>query len=83
MKDARAVTRQWMSIEHVDPARVQALEISRLRVLSVTRHHNKLRLGHLKGNRFVIRVRGTQTDVSFSTDVSAPGVVMVDFSSPR
>ena len=62
LKDARAVTRQWMSIEHVDPALVQSLQIPRLRVLSVTRHHNKLRLGHLKGNRFVIRVRGTQTE---------------------
>jgi tRNA pseudouridine13 synthase len=56
-KDARAVTRQWMSVEHLPPERVAALALPRLRVLAVTRHGNKLRLGHLKGNRFVIRVR--------------------------
>lgn len=57
LKDARAVTRQWFSVEHVDPARVVALDVPRVRVLQVTRHGNKLRLGHLRGNRFVIRVR--------------------------
>ncbi|MEW6197471.1 MAG: tRNA pseudouridine(13) synthase TruD [Planctomycetota bacterium] len=62
LKDARAITRQWMSVEHVDPERVSGLQIPRLRVLEVTRHHNKLRLGHLKGNAFTIRVRQTATD---------------------
>lgn len=62
LKDARAVTRQWLSIEHVDPARVEALELPRIRVLNVSRHGNKLRLGHLRGNRFVVRVRGVNPD---------------------
>lgn len=61
-KDARAVTRQWMSVEHVDPQRVTSLEIPRLRIVQTTRHHNKLRLGHLKGNAFVIKVRETVPD---------------------
>lgn len=60
LKDARAVTRQWMSIEHVAPERVTGLQIPRLRVLEATRHRNKLRLGHLKGNAFVIKVRQTE-----------------------
>lgn len=58
LKDARAVTRQWMSIEHVDPAKIEQLSIPRLTVLDVTRHTNKLRLGHLRGNAFTIRIRG-------------------------
>lgn len=62
LKDARAVTRQWMSVEHVAPERVAALDIPRLRVLETTRHHNKIRLGHLRGNAFTIRIRQTQTD---------------------
>lgn len=62
LKDARAVTRQWMSVEHVDPQRVAALDLPRIRVLEVTRHTNKLRLGHLRANRFVIRVRQTEPD---------------------
>ncbi|MEE8170660.1 MAG: tRNA pseudouridine(13) synthase TruD, partial [Phycisphaerae bacterium] len=57
LKDARGVTRQTISIEHVDPARVEALRIPRIRVLSVSRHRNKLRRGHLRGNRFVIKLR--------------------------
>ena len=62
MKDARAVTRQWMSVEHVEPERVKELALARISILSVDKHSNKLRLGHLIGNRFRIRVRGTQTE---------------------
>jgi len=56
-KDADAVTRQTLSVEHVDPARIERLGVPRIRVLSVSRHGNKLRLGHLAGNRFAIRLR--------------------------
>jgi tRNA pseudouridine13 synthase len=62
LKDARAVTRQWMSVEHADPAAVEALQIPRIQILKTTRHRNKLRLGHLRGNRFRIRVRDTEAD---------------------
>lgn len=62
LKDSRAVTRQWMSIEHIEPKLLEALQIPRIHVLETTRHHNKLRLGHLKGNHFTIRVRQTEPD---------------------
>jgi tRNA pseudouridine13 synthase len=58
MKDANAITRQVFSIEHVPPERIEHLEIPNLRVLWVRPHTNKLRLGHLWGNRFIIRLRG-------------------------
>ena len=58
MKDAVGVTRQTISIPRVAPEKVLALEIPGIRVLSAVMHGNKLRLGHLKGNRFQIRVRG-------------------------
>lgn len=61
-KDARALTRQRLSVEHVDPARVLGLSHPRLRVLAVERHGNKLKLGHLAGNRFAIRVRGLPSE---------------------
>jgi len=57
MKDAVGVTRQSFSIPRVAPETVLALEIPGLKVISAIRHGNKLRLGHLKGNRFRIRVR--------------------------
>lgn len=62
MKDAHGVTRQMLSLEHIEPARIQALELARLRVISVSRHGNKIKLGHLLGNRFEIKMRGVSTD---------------------
>ncbi len=56
LKDARAVTHQWLSVEHVDPAVVEDLELPNVRVVDVARHGNKLRIGHLLGNRFAIRL---------------------------
>ncbi len=57
LKDADAVTTQMLSLEHVDPARIQALKVPGIEVVSISRHTNKLKLGHLKGNRFRIRIR--------------------------
>lgn len=57
LKDARAVTTQTLSVEHVDPERILALEIPRIRVLEATRSRRKLRTGHLAGNRFRIVLR--------------------------
>jgi len=60
LKDAQARSRQWISIEHVDPQRCEGLRGERFAVLQVRRHGNKLRMGHLRGNRFVVVLRGTQ-----------------------
>ncbi len=64
LKDARAVTVQSLSVEHVeeDAARVALAEIEGIRILGFARHRNKLRLGHLAGNRFTLRVRGVSGD---------------------
>src|SRR5262247_2707914 len=43
LKDARAVTRQLVSIEHEPPARVLALELPDLRIPWAELHGNKLR----------------------------------------
>jgi tRNA pseudouridine13 synthase len=58
LKDRRAITRQWLSFHCAvtpDPAQLEAPGI---RVLSVARHVNKLRTGHLRGNRFRLRLAG-------------------------
>ena len=62
LKDAQAVSRQWVSIEHVDPKRCEGLRGERFAVLDVRRHGNKLRMGHLRGNRFGITLRGARPD---------------------
>jgi tRNA pseudouridine13 synthase len=58
MKDRHAVTRQWLSFFGTDPDRVRAVEVEGIRVISTERHQHKLRVGHLRGNRFTIRLRG-------------------------
>ncbi len=58
LQDKDAVTTQWLSFPcpgDPDPA---ALAAEGLRVLEASRHANKLRTGHLRGNRFSIAVRG-------------------------
>jgi len=57
LKDARSVATQWLSIEGTTEDAVRALEIPKLAVLDVRRHGNRLKLGHLRGNRFRIVVR--------------------------
>ncbi|MDB4946471.1 MAG: tRNA pseudouridine 13 synthase [Labilithrix sp.] len=67
MKDKVAVTTQWVSVPTPpkDPAieeRAKALEIEGIKVLDARRHGNKLKTGHLKGNRFDIVVRDVPAD---------------------
>lgn len=59
LKDAQAVSRQWLSVQGVDERRCEGLAGERWRVLAATRHGNKLKMGHLRGNRFAITLRGT------------------------
>jgi tRNA pseudouridine13 synthase len=71
LKDARAVTRQVISIDGVDPAQVEALDLPGVVILWVDRHRNKLKIGHLAGNRFTIRVR----DVGHEAEAKASVVL--------
>ncbi|MBK8269295.1 MAG: tRNA pseudouridine(13) synthase TruD [Planctomycetes bacterium] len=62
LKDARAVTTQMLSIEHMDPEKIRALNIPRIKIVNITRHKNKLKIGHLRGNKFKIRLRDIAGD---------------------
>lgn len=57
-KDARAVTRQTLSIEHFDPDALRALALPRITIGRIARHPAKLRVGQLAGNRFELALRG-------------------------
>jgi tRNA pseudouridine13 synthase len=57
MKDAHAITRQIFSIQGTTPEAVMAAQLPDLTVQWAARHGNKLRLGHLAGNRFAIKIR--------------------------
>jgi len=59
LKDKYAVTTQWLSAPNRHAAAFGALsELDGIEVLETSRHRNKLGIGHLRGNRFRVRVRG-------------------------
>ncbi|HEY1553815.1 MAG TPA: tRNA pseudouridine(13) synthase TruD [Kofleriaceae bacterium] len=65
MKDRHAVTRQWISLPPpIGPETVSALVLDDIAILEVARHGHKLRTGHLRGNRFVLRVRDAGPDAA-------------------
>lgn len=61
LKDKHAKTRQWFSIPRQHEDALCLLENLRgVRLLDAGLHTNKLRTGHLKGNRFRILIRGAK-----------------------
>ncbi len=62
MKDRHAVTRQFVSVPRAAEARVTAINTSDIQVLDARPHGQKLRTGHLRGNRFRILVRDLPAD---------------------
>lgn len=73
LKDAVGVTRQTISVQRVAPEKALGLELDGIRVLSAIRHGNKLKPGHLKGNRFQIVIRG----VSDSAKQRLPAIIEI------
>ena len=68
LKDKHAITRQVVSV-HL-PGKSESdfrhLDHERIAVLWADRHTNKLRPGHLRGNRFSIRVRGVEPNAALA-----------------
>jgi tRNA pseudouridine13 synthase len=57
MKDSRGITRQTLSLPRIRPEIALGLDLPGIRMLNAAFHRNKLKLGHLRGNRFRVRVR--------------------------
>jgi len=62
VKDRRAVTRQFVSVPARCEPSLERIDTDRIRLLRSFRHGNKLRTGHLRGNRFSILVREVSGD---------------------
>lgn len=62
MKDKNAVTRQWLSLCCKESDTTAWSLGPDIEILSTTRHGNKLRTGHLIGNRFEITLQGLEPD---------------------
>ena len=57
LKDAQAITRQTFSLDSAPLDKLETLNLPNIKILQINRHKNKLKIGHLAGNRFIIRIR--------------------------
>jgi len=62
LKDKYAVTTQWLSLAAKTAITPELPLGEGVKILAVTRHENKLRTGHLLGNRFTITLLGVHED---------------------
>ena len=90
VKDKVAVTTQWISLLANDATldeKARALQVEGVEILEVKRHANKLKTGHLHGNRFELVIRGVDParldDVKAAFDVIAKNGVPNAFGHQR
>lgn len=57
MKDRRGITRQYLSVPLKSAGEITSAESKSLHILRAVPHGNKLRTGHLNGNKFEILLR--------------------------
>jgi len=57
LKDKNALTTQYISIPARLEEALEKFEHPLIKIMSVQKHGNKIRTGHLKGNRFFIRLK--------------------------
>lgn len=68
LKDRQAVSRQWVSVPKEAEPNLAKLEGDGISVLKVSRHGNKLKPGHLRGNRFRILIRDADRSQAAAAD---------------
>ena len=56
-KDRHAITRQFVSVHRSCEPKLSRLDSDQIKILAVKPHQNKLRTGHLRGNRFTLTLR--------------------------
>jgi len=57
LKDKNAQTKQYISIHKQHEQKMESFVSDSIKILSKTYHKNKIKMGHLKGNRFFIRLK--------------------------
>ncbi|MCK9490515.1 MAG: tRNA pseudouridine(13) synthase TruD [Sulfurimonas sp.] len=57
LKDKHAMTKQYISVYKKYEEQLEGFEHENIKIISKHYHNNKIRIGHLKGNRFYIKVK--------------------------
>jgi len=70
LKDKMGLTTQWISVPRKYRDRIKKLDIKNIKILEEDLHRNKLKIGHLKGNVFFVRLKKVlPTDAKKITNV--------------
>ena len=82
-KDRHGITRQWFSIQYGTEEQFDNLhdfipEDGRIEILELNRHHKKIKIGHLAGNRFALDLASDNNDLSSAqqsiTELASNGI---------
>ncbi len=57
LKDKDALSIQYVSINKKLTKNIESLQLDNIKILDSTYHNNKIKIGHLKGNKFYIRIK--------------------------
>jgi len=57
LKDKHAMTKQYISLHKKHEEAMDKFDFEGIKIISKTYHNNKIRIGHLKGNRFYIKLK--------------------------
>jgi len=57
LKDKHALTKQYISLHKKYERLIDDFKHDSIKIISKTYHNNKIRIGHLKGNRFYIKLK--------------------------
>lgn len=77
-KDREAVTTQWLSVPYESRDAVDRLNLENVEVIEARPHGQKLRTGHLKGNRFRIVIRDPGMDLESARHVVREKVLAME-----
>ncbi|MBU1658277.1 tRNA pseudouridine(13) synthase TruD [bacterium] len=57
LKDKHAMTKQYISLHKKYEEAMEKFSDENIKIISKTHHNNKIKIGHLRGNRFFIRLK--------------------------
>ncbi len=81
LKDKHAMTKQYISIHKKYEEALERFEHPDVKIVSKTYHDNKIKIGHLQGNRFYIKVKKVTPTAAKKIDEALKNIA--DFGMPN
>ncbi|MEA2092150.1 MAG: tRNA pseudouridine(13) synthase TruD [Campylobacterota bacterium] len=81
LKDKHAMTKQYISVHKQHEEKLESFTHESVKIISKTNHNNKIRIGHLKGNRFFIKVKKVNPTSAIKIDEALKNIA--NFGMPN